>query len=414
MLLSPNALLVLVSLVLALLLSAPADTVRVTASPDTVQIRPVSPVRAKPVIPLGALYSGTFGVGLGAGVGIENVGWEGTDITAIGFGALFGHGAALTLASGDPYHQPVYGLVHGEASRATRRRFFGAGPYSAETDRLELDHTSATVDARLGVYPLGTTALLVQPSARLLVDRLDALDPETDAALRRLDDRSPTATRTLEETTRSGISLGLELASDHLDVHGYPSRGTYASVEARRFLALDASDLRFTRVASSVAGYLPLDRETVLFGRAVGVVTRPDDDAALPFVYLPTLDNDLLFAYATDRFRGRDALTMVVGVRAPVLTLFGLGGLDAEVTGTLGSVYTDVFDQFVPSVSFAAPLPDASSVAFRPAVSLGLLVVNREARSVTLGGRIGISPEGPAVALVSLSADVRDVVPLFR
>ena len=388
------------------LTGTPVDTVRAQAASDSAQtVSDSDPIRVRPVLPLGALYSGTFSVGLGAGVGIDNV-------TA--FGALHGYGAALTLSSGDLDEQPIYGLLHGEISRATRRRFFGAGPFSDKADRLELDHTSATVEARLGAYPLLTTALIVQPSARLLIDRLDALDPDTDAALRQLDPSSQAATHALVEDTRTGISFGLELASDRLDWHDYPSRGTYASVEARRFVAFDDSDLRFTRVSSSISGYVPLGRRTVLFGHATGVITRQDDRTTLPFVYLPTLDNDLLLAYATDRFRGRDALAMSVGVRAPVLTLYELFGLDAELTGTLGSVYTDVFDQFDPSISFDAPILEPGTVPLRPAASIGLRAVNLDTRSMYIGGRIGVSPEGLSVALVSLTADLRDVVPLFR
>lgn len=404
----------LLSLALALLLSVPSDTVRASVPTDTIQVSDDAPIRLKPVLPLGALFSGTFSVGLGAGVDVENLGWSGSEITATAFGSLYGYGGALTLASGDPYQEPVYGLLHGEVSRATRRRFSGVGPFSDEADRVLLDHTSATLDARLGLYPLGTTGLLVQPSARLLVDRLDALEPDTETALLQLDAPSQAAARALEGTTRRGLSLGLELASDRLDVHDYPSSGSYAAVEARRFVALDGSDLRFTRIASSVAGYVPVARETVVFGRAVGVVTRQDDDAVLPFIYLPTLDNELLLAYPADRFRGRDALAATLGLRAPVATVFGLFGLDAEITGTLGNVYTNVFEQFSPSVSFDASVPEAADAPLRPSAALALMLVNREARSMTLGGRIGVGPEGLSLALVSVTADLRDVVPLFR
>jgi len=400
----------------ALLLTAsPADTIRVVAPSDSTQatvFTDPAPIRVRPVIPLSALYSGTFSVGLGAGIGVENVGWEGSDITATAFAALHGYGADLALTTGDPYSQPVYGMLRGEISRATRRRFFGAGPFSDEADRLELGHTSATVEARVGAYPLLTTALIVQPSARLLIDRLDALAPDTETALRQLDEASQASVQGLIDDTRLGVSLGLELASDRLDWHEYPSSGTYASVEARRFIALDGSELRYTRFASSVSGYLPIRGRTALIGQATGVITRQDADAVLPFVTLPTLDNDLLLAYATDRFRGRDALALGLGVRVPMFSLYGLYGIDAELTGTVGNVYTNLFDQFDPSVSFESPLPDAAPL--RPAASLGLSLVNLESHSMMIGGRIGFSPEGLSVALVSLSADLRDVVPRFR
>ena len=404
----------LVAVTALFLTASPVDTIHV-APPDSAEAQAdPAPIRVRPVLPLSSLYSGTFGIGLGAGIAVENAGWQGSEVTATAFGALHGYGASLTLASGDPYETPLHGLLHAEVSRATQRRFFGAGPFSDEADRLELGHTSATVEARVGAYPLGTTALIVQPSARLLVDRVDALNPETETALSQLDARSQDAARSLIDDTRLGLSLGLELATDRLDWHDYPSQGTYASIEARRYLALDDSDLQFTRIASSISGYIPMRGRAVLSGHAVGIVTRQDDDAVLPFVLLPTLDNDLLLAYATDRFRGRDALALALSARVPVMSVYGVYGLDAEITGTLGSVYADIVDQFAPSVSFDAPLPSDAKAPLRPAASLGLSVVNLNARSLTIGGRIGLSPEGISVALVSLKADLRDIAPLFR
>ena len=412
----------LVAVAALLFTATPADTIRAKASVDSLQaespdpqgLTDRKPIRVRPVIPLSALYSGTFSVGLGAGVGIENVGWEGSDITATAFGALRGYGAGITLATGDPYGKPLYGLLHGEVSRATRRRFFGAGPLTAVDDLVEFDHTSATLDARVGGYPLLTTALIVQPSARLLIDRIDTLTPEAETALRQLDAPSQAAAVPLVDETRIGVSLGLELASDRLDWHDYPTRGTYASVEARRFIALDDSDLRFTRFASSISGYLPVTRQVVLMGHASSTITRQADEAVIPFVYLPTLDNDLLLAYASDRFRGRDVLALGLGLRAPVVSLYGIYGLDAEVTGTVGNAYPDVFDEFDPSVSFEAPLPRDGEAPLRPALSLALNFVNYESQTRYIGGRIGVSPEGLNLAVVSITADLRDVVPLFR
>lgn len=406
-------------LVLAVVLFAVSDTVRTpppdaSGSPGGVALDESEPVRIGPVVPIGALYSGTFGPGLGAGVRVQNLGWEGSDVSATAFGALYGYGAQLALATGDPYGQPVYGRVWAEASRATRRRYYGTGPFTAEGDRLDLDHRSATVEARLGVYPFRTTALLVQPSVRLLVDRLDPLTPETRSGLDGLDPVSQEAVRTLEAETRLGVSVGVGVASDRLDVRAYPSSGTYTSLEARRFEATDGTGLGFSRVAASLSGYLPVRRRTVVAAHAVGAVTRPDDGATLPFVYLPTLDSALLLAYSPDRFRGRDVLAFGVGLRAPVASVYGLFGVDAEVTAALGAAYDDVAQQFKPSVSFD-PSPEPGDAApLRPAASVALRFVDIENRSVFAGGRVGVSPDGVVLALVSVRADLRDLVPLFR
>ena len=392
---------------------APTDAPALADTLDAVTKR-TRPVEVSPVFPLGALYSGTYGVGLGAGVRVENVGWEGSSARATAFGSIYGYGADVVLATGDPYARPVYGLLHAEASRATRRRYFGVGPGSVREDRVDLDHRSASVDARVGVYPFKTTALLVQPSARLRIDRLDAPTPETDAGLGQLSGGSQAAARALVGETRVGVSLGVEIASDRLDWHDYPSSGTYASLEARRFRSVDGTELAFSSGTAQVSAYLPLGRRTVLMGHAAGAVTRPAGGALLPFPYLATLDNDLLLAYQTDRFRGRDALALALGLRVPITQFYGVVGIDADVTGTLGNVYNDVVRQLDPSVTFDTTVDTEGGIPFRPAASVGLHVVNLDARSVYIGGRVGVSPEGAAVALVALRADIRDLVPIFR
>ena len=59
------------------------------------------------------------------------------------------------------------------ASRNERRRFEGVGPGSRPgSTRIALRHNAVYAGLRLGAFPLGTTALYVQPSARLEAGRL--------------------------------------------------------------------------------------------------------------------------------------------------------------------------------------------------------------------------------------------------
>ena len=383
---------------------------------------PPARVRIKPRIAPSALYSETRGLGIGGGVGIENLLWRGSEMTLDLRLQQRAQGIALTVYTGDPYESTVYGTFSGTASTTQRRRYFGVGPFSDGDDDFFLDHNAASVEARVGIYPLGHTGLIVQPSARLLYDRFlgisDASPEQSTAAL----DPASVAALGAARDDRYGVSLGLEVGSDRRDWRAYPRRGTFAMLEARRFYALDGSDLRFTRVAVSTLGYLPIRGRTAIVARADLAVTRSDDadgDGAgdvIPFYYLPTLDDRLAAPFSADRLIGRDVAVGGLGVRVPVFDFLGVYGIDALVMGFLGNVYDNVFEQFRPTIAFesnVAPGSDAGA-ALRPALGLGIGLVNLDKERVVIGGLLGIGSGGIRLATLRVAYDLRDARPLFR
>lgn len=368
-----------------------------------------------------ALYSSTRGIGIGGGVGVRNLVGPGSLATLDLRLQQRAQSVVAGFYTGDPFDAPVYGFVGAEASTTQRRRYFGVGPFAEDTDEFYLNHNAATAEVRVGSYPLGHTGLLVQPGARLLYDRFLGIDDESP--VRSLDalDAASAAALGAEDEARYGVSLGLDLGSDLRDWRPYPRSGTFGTVEGRRFFALDGSGLRFNRYAVSTIGYLPIRGRTTIIGRFNLVLTRSGDsdgDGAadpIPFYYLPTLDDRLAAPFQGDRLVGRDVAVGALGVRVPIWDFIGAYGFDALVMGFLGNVYDNVFDQFSPSVDFSGDVqPSSGRAALRPALGLGIGLVNLDRERVVLGGLIGIGPGGLKLATLRVAYDLRDARPLFR
>lgn len=236
------------------------------------------------------------------------------------------------------------------------------------------------------------------------------------------DEPSRQAVEVANRQDRYGASFGVEVATDLRDWPAYPRRGMYATVEHRRFVALDETDLTLARYAGSAIGYLPIRGRTTVIARAVGIFTRSGDgdgdgqDDPIPFYYLPTLDARVATAFRQDRLTGRDVLAGGVGIRAPVFDFLGIYGIDAVVMGYLGNAYDNVFEQFTPRVSFreGSFLEDDGTAALRPSLALGMGLVNLDKERVVLGGMVGLGPGGVTAATLRIAYDLRDARPLFR
>lgn len=427
----------MLALLLAAILALP-DTTLPAAVPDTVSLasvadplppealpRPLAPtdtvpdpITIRPRLAPSALYSNTSGFGIAGGIAVENAGWQGSQAALdLRLSQRF-QGVAFSLFTSDPFESPLYGLVSAEASQTTRRRYYGVGPFTQEANQLFLDYRSMRAEARVGSYPLGNTGLYLQPGVRFLYDNLRKVEESQEGTLERFAEDDPASLLAVESVTdqkRYGASVGLQVASDLRDWRSYPRRGTFVSVEGRRFFSMDGSGLQFNRLAISTLGYLPIEGRTALVGRSNLVLTRGSGGDDVPFFYLPVLDTRLLTAYPPDRFVGRDVLALGGGIRFPIADFIGVYGVDALVMGYLGNAYDNVFDQVSADITFDdAGLERDGTVPFRPALGLGLGIVNLDKERVVLGGLIGLSPEGLSVASLRIAYDLRDARPLFR
>ena len=399
------------ALALAAALAAAPDTTldAALAPPDSTE--PARPVRVYPRFDVGALYSPTYGVGLGGGVLVKGLGRGGTRTTVDARVSQFLQSADVSFATRNP-DRYTHGFLGGTVSTETRRPYFGVGPFTEREDRLFLDMLSASAEARLGVYPTGSRALYVQPGVRAVFDRLRGLAADQEQSLGGLDPASRRAVQSVEGVDRTGVSAGLALGADLRDNDRYPERGAAAHAEARRFWAQDGSGLRFWRVASSASAYQPLGALT-LTARADLALTRGETEP-LPFYYLPALDDRLLAPYPRGRLRGRDVLVVGAGARLPLADVLGLYGIDLTALGTLGNAYDDVFEQFELRVAESDDVPAAGRAPLRPTAGVGLNVVDRVRRSVLVGAHLGFGPEGSIVTTFRLAYDLRDLRPLHR
>ncbi|WP_420454572.1 hypothetical protein [Rubrivirga sp.] len=380
-------------------------------------------IQFRPRVAPSALYSTNRGFGIGGGVGVRNVGWTGTDLTVDLTLQQHYQGADVTVYTNNPYDSVVHGLVSVGGSTTARRRYFGLGPNTVPESEVNLFHDAAQAEVRAGIYPLGTTALYVQPGVRLLYDYSGGInDGAGPGSLAGFGDASREAVEVADSEDRYGASFGIEVATDLRDWPAYPRQGMYATVEHRRFVALDETDLTLARYAGSVIGYVPIRGRTAVLARAIGILTRSGDadgdgqDDPIPFYYLPTLDARVATAFRQDRLTGRDVVAGGVGIRVPVYDFLGIYGVDAVVMGYLGNAYDNVFEQFTPRVSFqeGSFLEDDGTAALRPSLALGFGLVNLDKERVVLGTLLGVGPGGVTVATLRIAYDLRDARPLFR
>lgn len=391
---------------------APADTTRPGAARAAVEILP----RFEPA----ALWSSSRGFGVAGGVGIRNLGWEGSEIE---LGARLSQrfqSVSAHLYTRDPYEAPLYGLLGGRVRTSSRQRFYGLGPTSDRDDRLDLDFTSGQVEGRVGWYPFGHSGLLLQPGVRLLYDKLSGFADADDDTTTFPTFESIQHLNRLEGMSRYGLSAGIEVGHDTRDRVVMTRQGMLAEASFRRFFGLDGHDLQFNSVQVRVFGFQPvMGRRVVAFGRAVAAVTRADDDPdgnRLPFFYRPALDDALLPGYAGERFFGRDLLAVGAGIRFPLAELFGRYAIDGVLTADVGSSYDDITDQFKLAVSFEEDVEadEDGRVPLRPSAGVGINLVNVDRDRPVVGGLVGLSPEGIVLTSLHIVYDFRDLLPLFR
>ncbi len=392
-----------------------------TTVPDEGDDRPG--IRFRPRIAPSALYSSSRGVGIGGGVGIKNVGWTGTDLTIdLRLQQRF-QAANVTAFTHDPYDSRLHVLFNVGGSTTERRRYYGLGPNTLRQSEVNLFHDAAQAEVRAGYYPLGTTALYLQPGIRVLYDYSGGVNTEaSQGTLDAFDDKSRRAVQVADGQGRYGVSVGLEVATDLRDWPSYPRSGMLATAEHRRFVALDDSELTLARYSGSIVGYVPIRGRTTVVLRAIGLFTRSgdadgdDQDDDIPFYYLPVLDDRVATAFRQERLSGRDVLAAGAGIRAPVFDFLGVYGIDMLVMGYLGNAYDNVFEQFSPSISFREGnvLDGNGNAALRPSLGIGIGLVNLDKERVVLGGLIGVGPGGVTLATLRVAYDLRDARPLFR
>lgn len=381
--------------------AAPADTARAS-----VQVS----VLPKPE----AFYSPSRGLGAGVDVTLRR-------------NAQTLHASAATMTRYGEYSaflfsaDPLEAALHGGAGiRYVGTRaysFYGLGPRSQRDDRIRFTARRIELEARAGWRPFAPTPLTVQPSVRLLHDRMRAFEEIEDGALARLDEASQASILRAIEGPSTGVVASLALVADLLDDPHHPRSGGLFQVSGSRYFGIDADPFGYVQTSAIAHGVLPIvgDR-TVLEARAISVVTRPvGPERPIPFFALPTLDGELVGGFTRYRLVGRDLLALSAGVRFPVLDLFGWIGAEGFVAVHLANAYDDVFSQFEPRVSFASQLGrDGDRAPLRPALTLGGHLVDLGKGRPVVSGQVGFSPEGFELAGLDFVVDLRTRRPPVR
>ncbi len=405
----------LAALLLALLLLAPPDTTD-GLGPVAADSTERAPVEIKPRIFPSAFFSVTKGFGVGGGVVVKNLAWPGTRLTLSAQPMQrFGRYRA-SFFTGDPFAVPLFAGVGGEYVDNQVRGFYGIGPRSSRDNSIFVDLQEVEAEVRLGWYPFGTARVLVQPVVRLLHAEVRSFRNRDQDAFLRLDPASQRGLFASVDRPSTGVTYGLEAAWDRRDKLFYSSDGTLTIVTARRYDGLGENAFRYWSGTASHYAFFPLPpRRHILYTRAVVALTRQIGDAPLPFYALPLLDDQLLGAYTRYRFNGNDLLALTLGYRLPVYTYLDWFALDANAQFSVANAYDDLFAQFEPGISFSNNLDgDGRRTPLRPALSIGLRLVDLGRDRIIIGGQLGVDPEGYKFGTLRLVFSIRDLRPLVR
>ena len=432
----------MLALVLALLLSppgalprpalAPADTDSVAVdvgeiveevAEDAAEVaREVRRLRVRPVFSPSALYSASKGFGIGGGLAMNGLLAERDHFQAEARLAERLQGAYAEYRTGHYDRDRLYLLLGGTAWTTSRTRFAGHGPASNPDGELFLDREVAQAEARVGWSPFGPRRLLLQPTVRLRMDKLNGFEEAAEGAIQRIRPDDLDRLDTLQKDRRLGAEIALSAIRDTRNFRVLPTRGHYVQAELSRFQTIDGSRLGFTRVQALGYAFRPalfqvplIPDRGAIFVRASGVVTRDDGEDPLPWVYLPEASQDLLVGYPQSEFVGRDAVSLGVGARGVVAEAIGAFLVEGVGMALVGNAYDDVFRQFSPRVSFdTGAVPEGESVPLSPSLALGLNIHFIDRERPLVGALLGVGPDGVTLASLRLVYGLADYRPRFR
>ncbi len=403
----------------------PADTILAAAAAETATdaADATRSLRVRPIVSVGALYSGSRGVGIGGGVAVSNLARGGDHLQVEGRLSQRSQGVFGAYQTGEPEQVSLYALVGASGVTSTRFPFFGTGPHTDPAGRLFLSRTHAEVEGRLGWSPGGPGGLLLQPTVRYRVDRLRGFEQIGDSTLADVSASDQARIAALiADGTRSGVSIGLSAITDSRDNDARPSRGEFLQGSAARFFSTDGSGLGFNRFEA--LGYvfrpapvrLPFQPERgAVFVRVSGIVVRQDGAPTLPLIYLPVLERDLLMGWPARDFRGRDALSVGLGMRGVLIPSVAAFRVEGIALALIGAGYDDVFREFTPRLSLSdAPVAEGERVPLQPSVGVGVNLHYRNKERPLVGALLGVGPGGITLTALRLVIGLDRYLPEVR
>lgn len=362
----------------------------------------------RPIVSLSALYSPSKGIGIGGGIALDSLFRRGDRAQIEARLAQHLLGGIVEYRSAMPGTERTGVLLGASAWTTDRTGFRGHGPHSPEDTRLFLERTHAEAEARLIFSPAPSRRLIIQPTARFRYDYLRDFEEDGDGSLKEAAPSDIDRLDAIRGARRYGVEAALSVIRDALDRPFRPRRGTYMQGEVARFRGLDGSDLGFTRAEVNLLAFSPIalgqrgeGRRATLFVRGFGLITRQDENTALPWIYLTEFARDKFVGYPHSAFAGRDALSFVVGARRTVYQRSIVGrSVDFEGIAMvmLGAAYDDVFREFTFRVrTDAAAPPPGEVVPLTPSLGVGVDAYLSGSNRPLVGGILGVGPGGITV-----------------
>lgn len=378
---------------------------------DTTEVAPRISITPKPE----AFYSPARGIGVGAKITVDHLGFEGSNLQ-LDITTMTRHGEYHAFAySSDPFESQFYVGIGGSYVGTQARRFYGLGPASRKEDSVPMFMRRASGELRIGVRPFEDFPLTVQPSSRILYTLTELAD-DTEGLLQQLDRPSAENFRRALTAPSTGIDFGVDLILDFMEDPVYSHKGILVQAGLRHYEGFDDDPARFRSATMLVHGAWPVGLwRTVVEGRVIGRVARPVGDRPIPFYALPTLDADLMGAYSRFRFAGNDLFLASASLRFPLFDVFDWVGAEVFTAVHLGNVYDNLFSQFSPSITFDKNIPqNLDRFPLRPAFAIGGHIITLSNHRPVLSGQIGFSPEGFQLASLTFQVDLRTRRPFVR
>ena len=418
------ALVAVVLLARAAAAQTPADSVVARADSVAAEVGDtVEGLRVRPIFSVGALYSGSRGVGIGGGVAVSSLARPGDHLQIEGRVSQRVLGVFGSYQTGEPERVPLFVLVGGSVLTSSRFPYAGTGPRANPDGQLFLDRFEAEAEARVAWQPWGVGGPLVQPFAQVRTDRLRDFSERRDGSQAFVSADDLAELNTLRGQDRSILTLGAGFQTDARDNEARPTRGGYLQTTAARAFSIDGSGVRYNR--ADLTGYLfrpapfrlPFQPERgAIFLRVAAAVTREDvGQLGLPLFYLPVLDRDLLIGWPARYFVGRDALSVGVGARGVVLRNLMAFRVEGTVLGMIGAAYDDVFTEFTPRVSTSTlPVGADEGIPLKPSIGFGVNLHYRDRERPLVGALLGIGPEGITMTSFRLVIGIDRYQPAVR
>jgi len=376
--------------------------------PDTASNR--FEIEIKPRVYPEALFSTTFGIGIGVGLEIQNLLRGGSSLLLLAQPSVHRGLYTASFFTGNPYEERLFGYLGAGFVDTGRQRYWGLGPFTDRSDLVHVEHERFELEGRIGYY-LKEGALLIQPSVKFVHQTVQDFTERNEDAIENMDPISVDHLYYVTDERNDRIlraAYGVELILDHRDRLETSRRGTLLEAEVYRYNSLNRPGPSFQRYLAAAYWFLPVTTRSTLGFRAVSILTRNDGPDPIPFYMLVPLDRHLIPGYPSQRFFSNDILAFGVEYGHQLLSVFQDFGLEGIVSLHAAGAYHNVFKEFEPGLTFRKTLnPEERQFYLRPTVGIGARILSLRRDRAYITGMAALSAEGISFLTLRFIHDLR-------